>query len=190
MDETVFRTTIEQAGAGDRRAINALHSNYNQMLTRFMRAKTPGHSEELVRQTWLVVGRRLLRFVGGERRFRNLLFSTALEQANRYSQNRRGQLPGWADNRRMSDPGMDRDPVGDDPVTDAAIASLLDGLHPLQADILLLRVVGGLTVTETASLLRTDPRRVREMEVGSLNQIAHRLSDLTRVQPSDLSGPA
>jgi DNA-directed RNA polymerase specialized sigma24 family protein len=72
-------------------------------------------------------------------------------------------------------------PVGDQPVADAAIAGLLHGLSPHQIQVLLLRVVGGLTAEETAGLMREKAETIRLTEYEALQQIARRLQSEERV---------
>jgi DNA-directed RNA polymerase specialized sigma24 family protein len=66
--------------------------------------------------------------------------------------------------------------VGDEPVTDAAVAGLLHGLPPSDAEVMLMRVVGGLSVDETATVLHVAASRVRRIEARALNQAARRLA--------------
>lgn len=172
MKESDFQSTLSDATTGDRRALMALYAEYHRMLVRFLRPQVPGHGEELAHQTWTAVAQRLRDFDGTERDFRMILLSEAGEQIAAH-QRSAGRVIGQPDSQRLID--LRSSPVGDQPVADAAIAQLLQGLSPHQAQILLLRVVGGLTAEETAALLEEEPATIRLTEYEALQQIANRL---------------
>lgn len=170
MDEAEF-DLVQQAGRGSEGALSRLYAAYNRLLVRYLRAHVPGFGEDLAQETWLAVAPRLREFRGSERDFRVFLLSEARQQV--------------ADFRNQRDPARPLAPrtlrglrsvdVGDEPVADAALATLLEGLRPLHAEILLLRVVGGLTAEETGALLGKSPGVIRVTQHRVLRQLAKRL---------------
>jgi RNA polymerase sigma-70 factor (ECF subfamily) len=72
--------------------------------------------------------------------------------------------------------------VEDVRVDDAAIAELLAGLPRSHAEILLLRVVGGLSAEEAGVLVGKSPGAVRVIQHRALQKLAKRLSQ-DRVAP-------
>jgi RNA polymerase sigma-70 factor (ECF subfamily) len=173
VDETDFQAIAAQASTGDRRALSALYANYNRMLVRFLRAQVPGYGEDLAHEVWLEVAPRLTTFHDDERAFRMLLLAEARRQAASFKKSSRNQPARLVPPSRLS--ALRPMTVGDATVADAAVAELLDGLRPLHAEILLLRVVGGLSAEETGALLGKSPGMIRVTQHRVLRQLAQRL---------------
>lgn len=175
MGERDFSEILRQAASGDRPAVAELYGRYNRMLVRYLRAQVPGYGEDLAHETWLAITPRLPRFRGDERQFRMLLLTEGrrLVAGVREAAKRDQALP--FPPRQLS--GLRPSPVGDEPVADAAIAELLAGLRPLHAEILLLRVVAGLSAEETGAILGKSPGVIRVTQHRVLRQLARRLGD-------------
>jgi RNA polymerase sigma-70 factor, ECF subfamily len=168
-----FDLVIRQAGLGSEGALSRLYAEYNRMLVRYLRVHVPGAGEDLAQETWLAVAPRLQSFRGSERDFRVFLLEEARDQAAAYRRNVQREPARPFAPRALS--GLRAVDVGDEPVADAALATLLDGLRPLHSEILLLRVVGGLTAEETGALLGKSPGVVRVTQHRVLRQLAKRL---------------
>ncbi|MDA8045587.1 MAG: sigma-70 family RNA polymerase sigma factor [Actinomycetota bacterium] len=173
MDRSRFRDVIAGAREADRRSLGELYASYNPMLVRFMQAQAPGYDEDLAQDTWLAVAGDLHRFDGDERAFRMALFAEARDQIEgfRKSAHRRAARPvppHSLDSLRTVT-------VGDALVADAGLAEKLEGLKPLHAEILLLRVVAGFTAEETGALLGKSPVQIRVTQHRVLRQLARRL---------------
>ena len=173
MEEAEFQRTIAAAGTGDRRALTVLYGQYNRMLVRYLRAQAPGVGEDLAQETWLAVAPALRSFRGDERAFRVLLLTEARRQTAEFKK---------ASSRERTRPVPPRalyalrpTLVGDEPVADAAVAELLDGLRPFHAEVILLRVVGGLSAEETGAILGRSPGVIRVTQHRVLKQLARRL---------------
>lgn len=175
MDEAVFQSTVETAATGDRRALTALYAEYNRLLVRFLRVQAPGFGEDLAHETWLSVTPSLPGFRGGERQFRMMLLSEARRQAAEFKKSSGGGRVRPVPPRTFA--VLHPTAVGDEPVADAAVAELLDGLRPLHAEILLLRVVGGLSAEETGALLGKSPGMIRVTQHRALRLLARRLGN-------------
>lgn len=173
MDEAQFEQTITAAGRGDRQALSCLYAEYNRMLVRFLRAQVPGYGEDLAQETWMRIAPALRSFRGGERDFRVLLLSEARRQATDFKRVSSREKARPVPPRTLS--GLRPTLVGDEPVADAAVAELLHGLRPFHAEILLLRVVGGLSAEETGAILGRSPGVIRVTQHRALKQLARRL---------------
>ena len=173
MNEATFQSTLAGAGKGDRRALTLLYAQYNRMLVRYLRAKVSGYGEDLAQETWLALTPKLRTFSGDERTFRMMLLNEARRQAHEFRRTSQLERVRPLSPRAMN--GLRPGPVGDEPVADAALAELLDGLRPLHAEILLLRVVGGLTAEEAGALLGKSPGMIRVTQHRVLKQLARRL---------------
>ncbi len=173
MDEADFQSTLQRAASGDRRALTTLYANYNRVLVRYLRVHAPGYGEDLAHETWLSVTPALRGFEGSERDFRMMLLSEARRQAVEFKKSSgQGRVRPVAPRTLTV---LRANPVGDEPVADAALAELLEGLRPLHAEILLLRVVGGLSAEETGALLGKSPGMIRVTQHRVLKHLARRL---------------
>ncbi|HET6874151.1 MAG TPA: RNA polymerase sigma factor [Acidimicrobiales bacterium] len=175
MDEAGFQSTLQGAASGDRRALTALYARYNRVLVRYLRVHAPGYGEDLAHETWLSVTPALRQFTGSERAFRMMLLAEARRQAVEFKRaSGQGRVKPVAPSCFT---GLRATSVGDEPVADAALAELLAGLRPLHAEILLLRVVGGLSAEETGALLGKSPGMIRVTQHRVLKQLARRLGN-------------
>jgi RNA polymerase sigma-70 factor (ECF subfamily) len=173
MDNSGFGDILAGAKASDRRSLSELYASYNPMLVRFMRAQVPGYGEDLAQETWLAIARNLRHFDDDERSFRLLLFRQARGQIETFKKSAHKQAARPVPPRSLN--SLRPITVGDALVADAAVAQLLEGLKPLHAEILLLRVVAGFTAEETAGLLGMSPVQIRVTQHRVLRQLAKRL---------------
>jgi RNA polymerase sigma-70 factor (ECF subfamily) len=158
-----FEAVVVAAAGGEHEALTALFRAYQPMLLRYLRAQAPQVADDIASEVWLAVARHLPRFTGDERGFRRWFFTIA---RCRLIEHRRKQA------RRRTDPvepdrmdGHDPRPDGADPATlvverlsaQQAVAAIVADLTPDQAEVMLLRVIGGFEVAEVARILgRTD----------------------------------
>lgn len=175
MGERDFVDILSAAARGDRQGVADLYARYNRMLVRYLRVHAPGYGEDLAHETWLAVTPMLPRFRGTERDFRVLLLTEARRLVAQLRRDYARDKIRPVEPQRLSTlrPVL----VGDEPVTDAAIAELLAGLRPLHAEILLLRVVAGLSAEETGALLGKSPGVIRVTQHRVLKQLARRLGE-------------
>ena len=176
-----FDDVMAAAQAGADWAVAVLYRSLQPRLLRYLRAQAPGHdAEDIAAQAWLEIARALPRFAGDEDGFGALVFTVARRRL--------------ADHRRA----LRRRPVefvGDDSLTsvpesevaeDQAMAHLggeeaarrLGELLPSdQAEVVLLRVVAGLSVEQVATLLDRRPGTVRVLQHRALRRLARQLGD-------------
>ena len=173
MEEAALQNTIAAAGRGDRPALTTLYAEYNRMLVRFLRAQVPGFGEDLAHETWLALAPLLRTFHGDERAFRVLLLSEARRQVSSFKKSSARERVKPVAPRALYE--MRPTLVGDEPVADAAVAELLAGLRPFHAEVILLRVVGGLSAEETGEILGRTPGVIRVTQHRVLKQLARRL---------------
>ena len=150
-----FLTTLDAARAGSEQAWAAIYREHAPGVLRFLRGRGAHDPEEVLGAVSLDVVRSVARFEGGNGDFRAWVFSIAHRRlVDDYR--RRG--------RRQDDPMTpeslrDLAPCGD-AEEDAALllaredaARMLCALTPDQRDVLLLRILAGLSIAETASVL-------------------------------------
>jgi RNA polymerase sigma-70 factor (ECF subfamily) len=174
-----FSGVLAAARAGEEWAVARLYRSQQPNVLRYLSARSPGDGEDLAAQVWLEVARGLGRFEGGEDEFRALVFTIARRRLLNLRRTRR---------RRPTEP-LDLAVSGevvapDDPAEEAA--ARVDGLAAAkrivallprdQADIVLLRVVGGLSAEEVAAIVGKRPATVRVIQHRALRRLARALS--------------
>jgi RNA polymerase sigma-70 factor (ECF subfamily) len=175
VDQGEYGQILSAARAGQPAAVAALYRNFNPVLVRLLRAQAPGMGEDLAQDTWVVVAARLPDFDGDERAFRVWLLSIARAQVAKQRGSSGGLHTTTVDPHALS--CITRQWESDDgSVADAAVAQLLAGFPRSHAEILLLRVVGGLSAEETGALVGKSPGAVRVIQHRALHKLARHLS--------------
>jgi RNA polymerase sigma-70 factor (ECF subfamily) len=177
---TEFGDVLAAAQQGSHWAIAVLWQELHPRLLRFLRGMDPVAAEDVEADTWLVAARDLAHFRGDGHQFRAWMFTIA-----------RNRLIDWRrrEARRRSvavTPDVLSDhPAEDDPAVtavdalgaDAAVALVRSCLPRDQAEVILLRVLGGLTVDEVAAIVDKRPGNVRVLQHRGLRRLAERISD-------------
>jgi RNA polymerase sigma-70 factor (ECF subfamily) len=178
-----FDAVVVAATGGGHEALTALFRAYQPMLLRYLRAQAPQLADDIASEVWLAVARHLARFTGDERGFRRWFFTIA---RCRLIEHRRRQT------RQRTDPvdpdHMDRhDPRPDsaDPATvvierlsaQEAVTTIVAGLTPDQAEVTLLRVVGGFEVAEVARIMGRTETSVRVLCHRALRRLEARFPE-------------
>lgn len=174
-----FCDVLDAARAGEEWAFARLYRDLNAPLLRYFGAQAPSEAEDLASETWFAAARGLGSFEGDERAFRAWLFTIA----------HRRLVQHWRDSRRrpmqaVSAEVLDTAPGAADTeeevlaATDALAAArrLSAELTPDQAQVVLLRVLGGLSVEEVAVALGKRPGTVRVLQHRALRRLAGKFS--------------
>jgi RNA polymerase sigma-70 factor, ECF subfamily len=173
-----FPDVLAAAQEGSEAAFARLWRDANPALLRYLGVIAAGTADDIAAETWVQVVRGLASFRGDEAAWRAWLFTTArrrLIDASRRRSRRKEEplddvqvalLPVTAD---AADLAMER--LG----TRAAIR-LLGALPPLQAEVILLRVVAGLDYEAVARLVGRSPGAVRVAAHRGLRRLAEILA--------------
>jgi RNA polymerase sigma-70 factor (ECF subfamily) len=176
---TGFADTLTAAQEGDEEAFTRLWRDGNTALLRYLRVTAPEAADDIAADTWVHVVRGLSRFRGDEAAWRAWLFTTArrrtIDQARRRARHAaapisdvpQSDLPVTADS---ADEALER------LSTRSAIAMLAD-LPPLQAEVILLRVVAGLDTDAVARVVGRSPGAVRVAAHRGLRRLAQNLTE-------------
>jgi RNA polymerase sigma-70 factor (ECF subfamily) len=156
-------------------AVAELWRDLHPRLLAYFRAAEPAAAEDLAADTWVDVARSLHRFEGGEHDFRRFAFTIA---RRRLIDHRRRRF------RRRTDPVAsetlaDR-PATDDPAASAlgrAALGVIGRLPPEQAEVVLLRVVAGLSADEVGRIVGKSPGAVRVIQHRALKRLAGLLDE-------------
>lgn len=180
MAATEFGRVLAAAQGGEHWAIAALWHELHPRLLRFLRGLDPVLAEDVEAETWLVAARDLATFSGDDQQLRAWMFTIA---RNRLIDARRREA------RRPSvmvpPEALGEHPADDDPAltaldvmsADAAVALVRACLPPDQAEVILLRVVGGLDVDEVAAIVGKRPGNVRVLQHRGLRRLAERITN-------------
>jgi RNA polymerase sigma factor (sigma-70 family) len=143
----------------------------------YLRARGVGEPDDLTGEVFLQVVRDLRSFEGGEREFRAWVFAIAhhrlIDDARRRA--RRPVEPAAEVTARL-EPSEDVAEEFARTIATERVHQLIGELAPDQRDVLLLRVLGGLTVAEVASLMGRSVGAVKALQRRGLAQIKRALA--------------
>lgn len=179
MTDQPFDRTLDAARAGEGWALAELFRDLHPRFLRYLGSLEPEEAEDLASDTWLDVARGLERFRGDEHDLRAFAFTIA----------RRRLMDLWRTRTRRNTESVEparleaKGPVSD--VEDEALAELgtqdaLDRIIRLpaeQAEVVLLRVLAGLSVDEVAILLSKRPGTIRVIQHRALRRLAREASE-------------
>lgn len=175
-----FGDVLGAAQEGADWAVAVLYRSIQPRLLQFLRARAGDDAEDIASQTWFEVARSLNRFSGNEDDLRALMFTVArrrLSDHRRTSRRRPADLAG--------DTVLAALPAAGDPEAEAlaslqadeASRRIAELLPADQAEIVLLRVVAGLSVEEVAGIVGKRSGTVRVLQHRALRRLAHKLGD-------------
>lgn len=175
----VFDSVLAAAQTGAEWAFAALYEEFNPRLVRYFVARAPAEADDLAAETWLGAASRLTLFRGTESEFRSWLFTIAHRRLSDH----------WAQMKRCrAEPAesswMEDHPAVDDPErsavdalsAQAAARRIAAALNPDQAEVVLLRLLGGLDVDQVATVMGKRPGTVRVLQHRALRRLAKEFS--------------
>lgn len=186
MEPGALDDVLASARQGDEGALAQLYRSLQPPLLRYLRRQAHAVAEDLASETWLAVARQLPSFTGTIDDFRALLFTIARRRvADHYrAVGRRPVL----EQRQVdvteagSDPGV---LVVDELSAQQAIERLVGSLPAAQAEVVLLRVLAGLSVEEVARTLDRSAGAVRILQHRALRNLAKQFSEEGRDTVTD-----
>jgi len=170
-----FDEVLAAARGGAEWAVTAIYRDLHPSLLAYLRAVEPAEAEDLASEVWLGVGRGLAQFEGDEGAFRGWAFTIARRRVVDLRRRRR---------RRQTEPAATEEFAAiaspENPEAEALEAlgadevrrRLVELLPPDQADVVLLRVVGGLDASQIAAVLGKRPGAVRVLQHRALRRLA------------------
>jgi RNA polymerase sigma-70 factor (ECF subfamily) len=179
LERTPIQYPFDQVLDGVRKgadwAVAALWRDLHPRLLTYFRAVEPAAAEDLASDTWVDLARSLHRFAGDEDALRRFAFTIA---RRRLADHRRRRF------RRRTEPVATEDLVqhasGDDPAAAALgneALALIAQLPANQAEIVLLRVVAGLSAEEVGAVVGKSPGAVRVIQHRALRRLADLLGE-------------
>ena len=179
-----FAAVLTAAQHGDEAAFARLWHDGQPALLRYLTVINQDTAEDIASETWAQVVRGLAKFRGDEQNWRAWLFTTARRRAIDHTRQlmRRPttSLETQSDLSLAELPDLRTPDAADLALanldTRAAIA-VVARLPPLQAEVIMLRVVGGLDTETVAHLLGRSPGAIRVAAHRGLHRLAGMLAE-------------
>lgn len=172
-----FPEVLAAARLGAEWAWRVFHRELAPGLIAYLRGRGAPDPEDLAGEVFLRLFRDLPRFEGGESAFRSFAFSIAHHRLldDRRARRRRPESPAAS----LDDlaPRGDTEAEAIDGLLTAEIRRALESLSPDQRDVLLLRIVAGLTVDEVATVLDKGAWAVRALQRRGLLALRRKISE-------------
>jgi RNA polymerase sigma factor (sigma-70 family) len=171
VDPSDFDAVLESARSGEEWAWSRLYGEFSGSVLGYLRARGATEPEDLLLEVFLQVARNLGSFSGDLAGFRSWLFTIT---HRRLIDERRAQA------RTPIEPVPDLEPPqwGQDPAETVIdrlgterIVRILQRLVPDQREVLLLRVIGGLTIPEIARILGKTSGAVKALQRRGLHNL-------------------
>lgn len=175
-----FALVLARAQRGSEDAFERLWRDLNPALVRYL-TLSGEPAEDVAAETWATVVKGLRRFRGDEDAWRAWVFTTARRRAVDAARRRARDVLGLADEPGPGERAhleVVRDCAEDvlEGMDTEAALRLVATLPPLQAEVVMLRVVGGLPVDAVARLVGRSPGAVRVAAHRGLRQLGQRLA--------------
>ena len=180
-----FEETLQAARRGQDWAVGGLYDAHSPPLLAYLTWAEPAAADDLAAETWLAVAERIGAFRGDERGFRAWLFTIA---RRRIADHRRRGV------RRQTQPAPDEffadfagseepeETVVEQLTSEDALAMLTRVLPKAQAEVIVLRVVAGFSVHETAGIVSKRPEAVRALQHRALLRLARNRDRLSSIE--------
>jgi RNA polymerase sigma-70 factor (ECF subfamily) len=178
MEGERFEEILDAAREGDRWALAELYRSVHPRVLRYLRALEPTDAEDLASEAWLDLAAALDRFRGDERALRAFAFTIARRRLVdlRRARTRRGTSPVPEDRLERHGAVGDVEEEAIDALSTRAALERIAALPRDQAEVVLLRVVGGLSVADAARILGKRPGAVRALQHRALKRLARLVS--------------
>jgi len=165
-----FETNLAAARTGAEWAWTNLYRQVAPVVLGYLRAQQVPEPEDLTAEVFYQVVRSLGHFEGGESEFRSWVLAIAHRKLidDYRSRSRRPTVPATVEvlESHASSGNVEQEAL--DQLGEADFRYLLNGLTSEQRDVLLLRMLGGLTVSEVAEAIGKRPAAVQAMQQRAL----------------------
>jgi len=169
-----FSVVLAGAQDGDEEAFASLFRAVQPVLLGYLRLIAPESAEDVAGETWLQVVAGLTGFRGGEDAFRGWLFTIARHRAidSARARSRRRTVPLDEGEWSARHTAPDAADMALEAISTKAALSLLLALPRDQAEIILLKVVAGLSVADVARMVGKSEGAVRVAAHRGLRRLA------------------
>lgn len=173
-----FAPILNAAQSGASWGLERLWSTFSPVVAGYLRVQGAAEPEELTSDVFLAAFRRLRTFQGDEASFRSWIFTIAhnrlVDERRRLS--RRPQSEEVAASVAERRPGGDVEQEALQALSIERVHRLCDLLSPDQRDVLLLRMVAGLSLEEVAATLGKPVGAVKSLQHRAVNGLRRHLA--------------
>ena len=155
---------LEHARAGEARGFDVLYQAHAVAVVGYLRARHVGDADDLANEVFLRAFRTIHTVQGDADRFRSWLFGIARNAAIDDARHRRRRLVESTLDAPLAAVGGDVEAEALARLERERVHRLLDGLAPDQRDVLLLRVIGDLSVAQTAAVVGKSYEAVKALQ--------------------------
>jgi RNA polymerase sigma-70 factor (ECF subfamily) len=177
IEQTPELLALRAAQRGEAAGLTTLFRTHQPRLLRYLRAREPRLADDLASDTWLAVAQRLPTFEGGTSDFGAWLFTIArlrMMDARRTASRRRTDPVADIDEHS----GASTEQIALQKLSAQDAVNLINGaLTEDQAEVILLRTLGDLSVDQVADLLGHDAGWVRVTQHRATKRLADRYSE-------------
>jgi RNA polymerase sigma-70 factor (ECF subfamily) len=164
-----FESVLASAQQAEQWALGRLYETLQPSMLAYLRSQD-ADAEDIAADAWIDVARGLHRFDGGEADFRRWVFTIArrrlIDARRARSRARTEPVPPETLDSPTADAGFDAFDA------DSAAKTIVAVLPDAQAQVVLLRVLAGFSVEETAAILRKRQGAVRALQHRALRRLA------------------
>jgi RNA polymerase sigma-70 factor (ECF subfamily) len=170
---------LAAAQQGDERAVTTLYRALRPRLAGYLRAREPKAADDIEGEVWLAVAQGLTRFRGDEDAFRAWVFAIAHRRVADFRRTaaRRATVPVPTEELERAAGHDPADAVVERLSAAATTAFVTATLTAEQAEVVLLRVIGGLDVQQVAELLGKRPGTIRVIQHRALRRLQAALDE-------------
>ncbi|HLF70269.1 MAG TPA: sigma-70 family RNA polymerase sigma factor [Actinomycetota bacterium] len=174
-----FDELLQGLRTGDTWAVTLLYRKLNAPLLRYLSAQESDEADDLASDAWLGLAPMFAAFKGDESDMRALLFTIARRRLLDLRRKRRRHQTYPTAPASMPDRVAPDDPEAQtlESESTARALDLIGKLPPDQREVILLRVVAGLDVEHTATVIGKRPGTVRVLAHRGLKNLQSMLSD-------------
>jgi len=173
-----FSRILAAAQAGGEWAWRELYGATAPLLTRYLRARGVPDADDVVGETFIRVVRHIDRFEGDEARFRTWVFTIGrnlvVDDVRRRARHPSDAAPD--DQLAIVGPTGDTEDDAMRALNHAHVAAILDRLSADQRDVLLLRILGGLTIGEIAEVVGKREGAVKMLQARGIAALRKAIS--------------
>jgi RNA polymerase sigma-70 factor (ECF subfamily) len=190
-DTAALDAMVAEACSGHKEALAGLYREFHGALVGFLFGLVAAEAEDLAAEAWIDMARALPTFQGDGAEFRRLLFTIARRRAVDHGRQRQRRRTDPVDLRRLPLPAADGDPgtaVVELDASRQAIRQISELLPRPQAEVVLLRVVAGLSVAETARVVGRSANAVSVLQNRGLRRLADALGVTRAATGRDAEG--
>jgi RNA polymerase sigma-70 factor (ECF subfamily) len=170
-----FADALAAARRGESSALSILYREFQPPVLRYLRAREPQLADDLASETWVVVAQKIMAFDGDRSAFAAWLFTIAryrLADYRRTTSRRRTQTV--AKVLESTRDGLTEQVVLDQLSTQEAVCVIARVLSKDQAEVIMLRVLGDLSIAQVAQVMGRDVIWVGVTQHRALKRLASR----------------